>query len=144
MVSGSYNRYYYTEDLQTGTTKTASIKGNQIPDAPEYMANAALAFHDRGWRLTPSLRYYSERYGDVDNTQKIQGATLVDVDASYTYRNLWAFKEATFRVTLTNLFNREYISSIITPDNALAANTTKTSYQSGAPFGAYAGIALKF
>ena len=68
----------------------------------------------------------------------------LDVDASYTYRNLWAFKEATFRVTLTNLFNREYISSIITPDNALAANTTKTSYQSGAPFGAYAGIALKF
>ena len=144
MVSGSYNRYYYTEDLQTGATKTASIKGNQIPDAPEYMANAALAFHDRGWRLTPSLRYYSERYGDVDNTQKIQGATLVDVDASYTYKNLWAFKEATFRVTMTNLFNREYISSIITPDNALAANTTKTSYQSGAPFGAYAGIALKF
>ncbi|WP_345976124.1 TonB-dependent receptor [Sulfurimonas sp. HSL3-7] len=144
MVSGSYNRYYYTEDLQTGATKTASIKGNQIPDAPKYMANAAVTYHEGGWQLTPSLRYYSERYGDVDNTQKISGATLVDIDGSYTYKKLWAFKEATFRVTMTNLFNRQYISSIITPDNALAANTTKTSYQAGAPFGVYAGIALKF
>jgi iron complex outermembrane receptor protein len=144
LVSGSYNRYYYTEDLRTGATKTASIKGNQIPDAPEYMANAAVTLHEGGWRLTPSLRYYSERFGDVDNTQSIPEQLLVDVDAAYTARGLWQFKEATLRVTLTNLFDERYISSIITPDNALAANTTKTSYQAGAPFGAYAGLELKF
>lgn len=144
MLSGSYNRYYYTDDLQTSATSTASIKGNQIPDAPKYTANAALTYRLGNLKVTPIVRYYSERYGDADNTQKIPSCTLVDVDASLSIPNFWFSDQTVLRLSLTNLFDREYVASIITPDNALAANTSKTSYQSGAPFGAYASVTLKF
>ena len=144
LLSGSYNRYYYTQDFKTSATATTTIKGNQIPDTPKYTANAALTYRNAGWQVTPSLRYFSKRYGDVDSTQKIPSTTLVDIDASYTFKELAFAKEAVLRLNVTNLFDREYISSIITPDNALSANTTKTSYQAGAPFGIYAGVTLKF
>lgn len=144
LVSGAFNRYYYTSDLRTSVTATNDISGNQIPDAPRLMANAAVTYRTMGWRFTPMVRYYSARYGDVDNEQKIGGCTLVDLDAEYTFHRLWKFKEAAFRLTATNLFDRKHISSIITPDNALAASTTSTTYQAGAPFGLYGGIALKF
>ena len=144
MLSGSYNRYYYTQNFKTSATATATVEGNQIPDAPKYTANAALTYRHGGWQVTPSLRYYSKRYGDADNTQKIPSCTLVDMDASYTWRDLSFAREASFRLTMTNLMDEEYISSIVTPDNALAANTTKTSYQAGAPFGIYAGLSVRF
>lgn len=45
---------------------------------------------------------------------------------------------------MMNLTNKKYISSIITPDNAVAATTNAASYQTGAPFGVYANVNFKF
>ncbi len=144
MASGSYSKYYYTDDMQTAANTTVSVKGNQIPDAPEYTAKAALTYKIAGWALTPSVKYTDKRYGDVQNQQSMPSYTIVDFDASYTKKNLFGAKEGVFRLTLTNLFNEKYISSIVTPDNALASSTSSTAYQTGAPFGIYANLNFKF
>lgn len=146
MLSGAYNKYYYNDDIKTysGGSYTAKVSGNQIPDSPEWIAKAAVTYKLGNWSFTPTVKYVDDRYGDVENTQTIPSYVLVDFDTSYTAKKLLGSKEAIFRFTITNLTNQKYVSSIITPDNALAANTTSTSYQTGAPFGAYLSANFKF
>ncbi len=144
LASLSYNRYAFTENFKSSATTTVETKGNQLPDAPEFMAKGALSYHVGGLTLTPSVRYTSSRYGDVQNTQKIGAYTLVDLDASYRTRALLGSQSTLLRVTATNLTNEKYISTIIAADNFLAASTTASTYQTGAPFGLYASINLKY
>ncbi len=140
----SYNKYSFTQDFKSSPTSSTSIKGNQLPDAPEFMAKGALSYYVDRWTFTPSTRYSSSRYGDVANTQKIDAYTLVDLDVSYKLKTFFGSKDSLFRVTATNLTNEKYIATIISADNALAANGTSSTYQTGAPFGVYASLNLKY
>ena len=139
----SYNKYMFTQNFAT-STGTVDIKGNQLPDAPEVMAKVALSYNINRWMITPSARYTSSRYGDVANTQKIDPFTIVDMDISYKGDSFFGSKSTLFRVTATNLTNEKYISTIITADNALATTGTSSTYQTGAPFGFYGSINLKY
>ncbi|MGW8168590.1 MAG: TonB-dependent receptor [Sulfurovaceae bacterium] len=144
LVGLSYNRFNFTQDFQSSPTTTVQTDGKQLPDAPKYMAKAAVSYHIGDWTLTPSVRYSSARWGDVANTQKIDGYTLVDFDISYYMDDFIGSKDAIFRLTATNLTNQEYIATINAADNFLAATGTASTYQTGAPIGVYGSINLKF
>lgn len=143
LVGLSYNRYNFTQNFKSGTT-TLETDGKQLPDAPKYMAKAALSYHLGDWTFTPSARYTSSRWGDVANTQKIDPFTIVDFDMAYRMGQFMGSRNALFRVTATNLTNEKYIATINAADNALAASTTSSTYQTGEPFGLFASINLKF
>jgi iron complex outermembrane recepter protein len=140
----SYNRYELTQNFQISPTSTANIKGNQLPDAPEYLANAALIYQMDKWSVTPSVRYTSSRYGDVANTQKLDAYTLVNLNVAYKAHPFMGSKSTLFSLTAMNLTNQKYIASVITSDNILAASTTSSTYMTGAPFSMYASITLKY
>ena len=140
----SYNKYAFTQNFQSSSTASTDIKGNQLPDAPEFMAKAALSYYLNKWTFTPSLRYTSSRYGDVANTQKIDAFTLVDLDISYKAPLFLGSKSTIFRATATNLTNEKYISTIVSADNVLAADGTSSTYQTGAPFGLFLSATLKY
>lgn len=140
----SYNKYTFTQDFQNSATTTAKTDGNQLPDAPEFMAKAALSYHVDAWTFTPSARYTSSRYGDVFNTEKIDPYTLVDLDIAYKAGSLLGSKSTLFRLTATNLTNAKTIATINAADNYLAATTSATTYQTGALFGVYGSVNLKF
>lgn len=144
LVALSYNKYYFTEDLRTASNTTTPSDGNQVPDAPKYMAKAALSYKIEGLTLTPSVRSMSERYGDVLNNEEIDASTIVDFDMSYVFKKVLGAKSVELRLTATNLFNQEDISVINTADDALAATNTAATYQTGAPFGVFANINFKF
>ena len=140
----SYNKYAFTQDFKSSPTATTNIKGNQLPDAPEYMAKTAISYYHDRWTVTPSVRYTSSRYGDVENTQKLDAFALVDMDISYKADSFMGSKNTVFRLTATNLTDEKYIATIITADNVLASTTTSSTYQTGAPFGLYGSINLKY
>lgn len=140
----SYNRYSFSEDFQTSASGTSAIQGNQLPDAPKIMAKAALSYYVERWTFTPSVRYTSSRFGDVANTQMIDAYTLVDLDVSYKAPNFLGSKNTVFRATATNLTDEKYIATITTPDNVLAASTTSSTYQTGAPLGVYFSANLNY
>lgn len=144
LVGLSYNKFYFTDDLRTASSTKISSSGNQVPDAPKYMAKIALSYKIAGLTLTPSIKYMSERYGDVLNKEKISSSTIVDFDASYEIQKVLGLKSIDFRITATNLLNEKYISAINTADDALAATNTAATYQTGAPFGMYAGVRFHF
>ena len=140
----SYNRYQFTQNFQSSATATVNTDGKQLPDAPEVMAKVALSYHTGSWTVTPSARYSSSRWGDVANTQKMDAYTLVDLDVAYKIAQFMGSKNAIFRLTATNLTNEKYIATINTADNVLAASTTSSTYQTGAPLGVYGSLNLKF
>jgi iron complex outermembrane receptor protein len=144
LLALSYNQYEFTQNFQSGATTTVNTDGKQLPDAPEYMAKIALSYHVGDWTLTPSARYTSSRWGDVQNTQKMDPFTLVDFDASYRMKEFMGSHNAIFRLTATNLMNEEYIATINAADNFLAATGASTTYQTGAPLAMFASINLKF
>lgn len=144
LASLFYNQYYYTEDFKTNAAGTSSIKGNQIPDAPTQGIKGSLTYKIENWKFTPIVKYTGSRYGNVDHTQEIPSFTTVDFDVDYKLPKIQGFKSADLKLSLINLFDKRYISSIITPDNALAADTTQPTYLVGAPFSAYLSVGLKF
>lgn len=144
LASVFYNRYYYTEDYRTSANISTSIKNNQVPDAPIHGFKGSMTYKAGNWRFTPILRFTGSRYGNVDHTEKISSFTTVDFDIDYKLPKIEAFKEGNVRLSLVNVFDERYIASIITPDNALAADTTKPAYLAGAPFGAYLSVMFKF
>lgn len=143
-VSVSYNKYYFTEDLQTASNTIIDSEGNQVPDAPEYMVKAAISYRIYKFEITPSVRYLSKRYGDVLNKEEIDDCTLVDLDVSYTLKNVLFAKTVEFRITATNIFDTEYVSAINTADDALAATNNSATYQTGAPFSIFAQMRFIF
>jgi outer membrane receptor for ferrienterochelin and colicin len=80
----------------------------------------------------------------VLNNEEIGSSTIVDFDVSYEIKKVLDAKSVEFRVTVTNLFDGEYISAINTADDALAATNTAATYQTGAPLGIYGNITVKF
>lgn len=144
LLSASYNKFYFTDDLKTASNATVASDGNQVPDAPEYMAKAAVSYHIAGFTLTPSVRYLSARYGDVLNTERISDCTLMDMDVSYSFEQVPYAKSVILRLTATNVFDKKYVSAINTADDALAATKTAATYQTGAPFGLYASTEFTF
>ncbi|MCD8545615.1 MAG: TonB-dependent receptor [Sulfurospirillum cavolei] len=144
LASAFYNRYYYTDEFQTTATATTSIKNNQVPDAPMHGLKGSMTYKIGSWKFTPIVRYTASRYGTVDHTEEIPSFTTVDFNVDYKLPKIQGFKEGNVQLNLVNLLDREYIASIITPDNALSADGVTTSYLTGAPFGAYVSVTLKF
>jgi len=139
LLALSYNKFQYTQDLRTSATAIKATKGNQVPNAPEYMAKAALTYKIMGVNITPTVKYISARYGDILNNEKIDGYATADLDISYEKKGFFGAKAAEFRLTATNLFDKKYISQISASDDTLAP-----TYYTGAPFGIYANVNFKF
>ncbi len=144
LLALSYNQYQFTKNFASSATAVVETDGKQLPDAPEYMAKVALSYTQGDWTLTPSARYTSSRWGDVQNTQKIDGYTVVDFDISYRIAQFMGSHNALFRLTVTNLTNEKYIATINAVDNYLVATGSPTTYQTGAPIGVYGSLNLKF
>lgn len=144
LLALSYNQYKFTQNFASSATTTVNTDGKQLPDAPEYMAKAALSYHLGDWTFTPSARYSSSRWGDVQNTQKVDAYTVVDFDMAYHIAEFMGSHNALLRLTATNLTNEKYIATINAVDNYLVATGSPTTYQTGAPLGVYGSINLKF
>jgi iron complex outermembrane receptor protein len=138
-TSLSYNRFYFTQDLRNSAGGTISVEGEQVPDAPELMANAVLSYQIGDITLSPTVKYTGSRYGDVLHKEKIDAATIVDFGITYS-RALPALEMETMDISLTvnNVFDKEYVSIINTSDY----QTLGSTYQAGAPLTVYASISF--
>jgi len=140
----SYNKFAFTQDFKSSPTTTIDTDGKQVPDAPEYMAKAALSYSIEKWMFTPSVRYSAERYGDLQNTQKMDAYALFDMDVAYRFGPVLGARDAVFRLSATNLTNEKYVATIISADNVLATTGTSSTYQTGAPLQVFGSLSVSF
>jgi iron complex outermembrane recepter protein len=138
-ASASYNRFYFSQDINAQDGSVIAVKDKQVPDAPTFLCNGIVSYQIGGLTFSPIVRYTSDRYGDVLHAEKIGDSTIFDFNMSYTGA-LPRLKIKKFDVSLAlnNLFDKEYISIINTSDY----QTLGATYQAGAPFTVYASISV--
>ncbi|MCE1272962.1 MAG: TonB-dependent receptor [Chlorobiales bacterium] len=139
--SFSWNRFCFTQDILSDATgnPAISVKGDQVPDAPEFMAKGMVSWKVGDLTISPIARYTSTRYGDVLHNEKIDGATLFDLDLTWS-KAMLGMKNVECSLSFLNLFDKHYVSMISTSDY----KTLKTSYLPGAPFTVVATVALHY
>lgn len=140
-ASGSYNKYEFTKDIQSAVNSVTEAKGNQVPDVPVYEARLGATYRFHDFALTSALRYTGERYGDVENKERVPAFTVVDADIKYTRENIWSVKSLTVGLGFYNLFNTQYIGLINVSDDTKQGNA---SYYSGAPLTVVGRVEIKF
>jgi iron complex outermembrane receptor protein len=139
--SFSWNQFHFTQDVRSDAPGNPPIqaKGNQVPDAPEFLAKGMVSWKTGNLTISPIVRYTSARYGDVLHTQKIDGATLLDLDLTWS-KAMLGFKSVDCSLTFMNLFDKKYVSLISTSDY----KTLNSTFQPGAPFTVVASIAVHY
>lgn len=100
----------YTYTKAEITEDAAAFIGKQVTMVPEHQASAWLNYTFNsgmleGLSLGSGVRYVGASYGDKANTIKVDGRTLVDAGVSYKY------KDMTFQVNATNLFDKKYFTT---------------------------------
>ena len=140
-ASFSYNRFYFSQDINNQAGAVIPVKGNQVPDAPEFMAKGIASYRVGDFTFSPVIRYSSTRYGDILEQEEIDGAVLFDFDITYTTAlPSLLIKELDISLTFNNVFDKEYVSIISTSDYSTLGST----YQTGAPFTVYASASIAF
>jgi iron complex outermembrane receptor protein len=139
-VNPSYTSLTYDDDL-TYQRNTLSSKGKQVVDTPTWMVKTGVIFSYEGFQIIPSMRYMSERYGDVEHHEKVDPQTVFDLRLSYTFKNAPYVESITASLDIYNLFDAKTISMINASDDNRAGST---SYYVGAPFTALFQLAAHF
>jgi iron complex outermembrane receptor protein len=138
-VSASYNRFYFSQDINAQDGSVIAVKDKQVPDAPTFLCSGIASYQIGDFTFSPIVRYTSDRYGDVLHAEKIGGTTIFDFNMNYTGAlPRLKIKEFDVSLALNNLFDKEYISIINTSDY----QTLGATYQAGAPFTVYASISV--
>ena len=140
--SASYNHYAFTKNLHTALNSSLNIKGNIVPNTPDWMLKTGFTATYKNFTATPLYRYVAPRYGDIENKQRVDGYHLLDLSLTYTIPDLWRSKGVTFSLDFQNILDQRYITSIRTGDDS--TEDSSIYYYPGAPFNVVAGIKLEF
>ena len=140
--SASYNSFTFDSNIRTAAGTTVQSKGKQVADAPEWLGKLGVTARLGDFSITPVMRYVGERYGDIENKEKISDYEVVDLTLDYRKKKVWGFDELSVSLNLLNLFDKHYISTIKNSQDVSEA--LATSYYPGAPFTVVGSVGLKF
>ncbi len=107
----SLNSTEYKQDYLDGTT-TRAVSGKQVVGIPQQMFKTELAYDDGAWFSRLGGDYTSKRYYTYTNDNSTDARWLWNLGAGYRARNVSFFKDLTIQVNVTNLFDRQYISTV--------------------------------
>ncbi|MCB2148450.1 MAG: TonB-dependent receptor [Deltaproteobacteria bacterium] len=138
-VNPTYTSLTYDEDL-TFAGATLDTEDNQVVDTPEWMLKTGLILTFGDVEVVPMLRYLDKRYGDAENTEKIDEYVVADLKIGYTKKDLSFIDTLKISLEFHNLFDEAYVSLINAMDDSRAGNT---SYYVGAPFTTLLTVSLE-
>ena len=136
----TYTSLTYDRNL-TFAGATLNTDGHQVVDTPEWTIKSGLIFSFGDFEVVPMVRYLDERYGDAENTEKIDAYTSADLKIAYTRKHLSFADELRVSLDFINIFDEQYVALINAMDDSRAG---VTSYYAGAPFTALLTVALGF
>ncbi|MDP2285004.1 MAG: TonB-dependent receptor, partial [Pseudohongiella sp.] len=109
--SASYNQSKIDDDYFSGTTRV-NTAGKTVVDSPEWMFNSVVSYEMERAFAKVHLKYTGDREYTFLNEGSVESSTIINVSAGYRFGNLGMLKELTAQVDLTNLIDREYISTV--------------------------------
>ncbi len=135
----SYTRATFDDDLPSKGTLLAT-SGNDLPDTPSWLLKVGLIYNYANFTVAPTVKYVDQRYGDIENREKIDSYTTVDLQLSYKMEQLGRLREAVFEVEFSNLFDKKYVGAIKSDDDGFQAS----QYYAGVPFTVVCRLSGKF
>jgi iron complex outermembrane receptor protein len=127
------NDSQYKSDYMDGTT-LVNTTGKQVVDAPKVMFNTDIAYEQNGWFSSLNGKYTGQRYYTYLNDAGVNAYWLLDASAGYKQKNVAGMKEFSARLSITNLLNNHYFSTI--GSNGFAVSDPQGQFetlQEGAP-----------
>lgn len=98
-------------------------QGKQMVDTPRLLASAGVNYQLGGFSTGLTAKYTGKRYGDLTNDESISSATVYDLTAAYRFKDTGWMKNTSLRVSVQNLFDKDYLAGIpSTSTNAAAYN----------------------
>lgn len=129
----SFNQSEYASDYVDGVN-VIPAKGKQVVDAPERLFATELRWAQGGFEAQLGAKYTDERYLTYLNDSKVDDFWVADASASYQWTGLSWAESLKLQLNVTNLFDKEYFSSLGT-NGFVTSDPTGLNYtlQAGAP-----------
>ncbi|MCD4805790.1 MAG: TonB-dependent receptor [Desulfobacterales bacterium] len=134
----SYTEMSFDDNFETGGS-VLKIKGNQLPDTPNWVIKSGLIYTIADFEISPVVRWVDKRYGDATNKEEVDDYIIVDLGIKYSKEDLGWLKHASIGLELKNLFDEKYVGAIYASDTA-----TSVDYYAGSPFTVIFSIGGKF
>jgi iron complex outermembrane receptor protein len=131
--SATFNDSKYKSNYMDGTTLVA-VSGKTVVDAPRQLFNTELSYEGGAWFARAGGKYTGKRYYTYLNDAGVPSFWLANLSAGYKLKSLGFVKDLSLQVNVTNLFDKQYISSIGTNGfQASDPNGTAQTLLTGAP-----------
>jgi iron complex outermembrane receptor protein len=131
--SYTFNDSKYKSNYMDGNTLVA-VDGKTVVDAPRQLFNTELSYEGGPWFARVGGKYTGKRYYTYLNDAGVPSFWLANLSAGYKMKSLGWMKELSLQVNVTNLFDKQYISSIGTNGfQASDPNGTAQTLLTGAP-----------
>lgn len=134
----------YKSDYMNGAT-LVSTNGKTVVDAPKVMFNTDLGYDKNGWFGNVGGKYTGQRYYTYLNDNKVDAFMVFNASAGYKAKNVAGMKEATIQMSVTNLLDKKYFSTI--GSNGFAASDPQGAFATmleGAPRQVFVTLSGKF
>jgi iron complex outermembrane receptor protein len=109
--SASYNLSQIEDDYMSGTTRV-NTSGKTVVDSPEWMFNSEVSYETDQLFAKLHFKYTGEREYTFLNEGNVDAFSVVNLSAGYRFGNLGMLKELTAQVDVTNLLDKDYISTV--------------------------------
>ncbi|NII10783.1 TonB-dependent receptor [Oleiagrimonas sp. C23AA] len=136
-TSLTWNQSKYLESIND------IVKGNKVAGQPGRMLAVGVNYHRHGLRAGVSAKYVGDRYGTLDNSEKMNPYTVFDahlgyhLDLTHGGASRPLLKSLDFDLTVTNIANKHYLAT-------LGDDSTPGYYYIGAPRTAVFTVSAQF
>lgn len=131
--SYTFNDSKYKSNYMDGSTLVA-VSGKTVVDAPRQLFNTEVSYDGGAWFARAGGKFTGKRYYTYLNDGGVPSYWLASVSGGYKMKDLGWVKDLTLQVNVTNLFDKQYISSIGTNGfQASDRNGTAQTLLTGAP-----------
>lgn len=112
-ASYAFNDSEYKDDTFDGDGNVVAFtEGKTVVDTPEHLFKATLGYDDGMWFGNVTMNYMSKRYFTYENDQSVPSQTLFELAGGYRFGGESMLNGLELQVTVTNLFDEDYISTI--------------------------------
>jgi iron complex outermembrane receptor protein len=105
-----------------GGSAALPTSGKQMPDTPKWLASLSLQYTYGSFYSSIQGRYVGARYTSLVNDDQVGGYTLYDIGAGYRFAPTAFMKTPTIRLTVSNLFSKQYLSMTGTSGSSFTSN----------------------
>jgi len=131
--SYTFNDSKYKSDY-TDSGVVVHTSGKDVVDAPRNMFDTEVAYDNAIWFARLGGKYTAKRYYTYLNDAGVPSSWIANFASGYKFGKMGAFKEVSLQFNVTNLFDKQYISTIGT-GGFVASDPTGSlmTLQAGAP-----------